>query len=138
MSWKLKSTGWNSKSRVEIHEVRVQIHELRVQIHELRVQIHESQVQIHELRAQIHAIRVQTHELQIQIHEFKNHWINEHSSQQSFKADKLNSFPKIISPKLLRRLGDSWGNPYVQFLVIISCFTFPILHGYGFSRKLSE
>ena len=27
---------------------------------------------------------------------------------------------------------------HIQFLVIISCFTFPLLHGYGFNRKLSE
>ena len=48
---------------------------------------------------------------------------------------KSSSFPRIISPQLF---GSSWGNSYVQFLVIISCFTFPLLHGYGFSRKLSE
>ena len=44
------------------------------------------------------------------------------------------SFPKIISPKLF---GNSWRNSQVQFLVTISCFTFPLLHGYGFSRNLS-
>ena len=43
------------------------------------------------------------------------------------------SFPKIVSPKLF---GNSW--LYVKFLVIISCFTFPLLHGYGFSRRRSD
>ena len=41
------------------------------------------------------------------------------------------SFSKIMSPK-------SFGDSYVQFLVTISWFKFPLLHGYGFSRKLSE
>ena len=48
---------------------------------------------------------------------------------------KSSSFPKIISPKLF---GNSWDNSYVKFLVIISCFTFPLLNGYGFGWKLSE
>ena len=48
---------------------------------------------------------------------------------------KNSSFSKILSPKLL----DSWwDNLYVQLLVIISYFMFSLLHGYGFSRKLSE
>ena len=46
---------------------------------------------------------------------------------------KSSWFPKILSPKLF---GNWW--LYVQFLMIFSCFTFPLLHGYGFSRKLSE
>ena len=45
------------------------------------------------------------------------------------------SFSKIISPKLF---DNSWGKSHVQFLVIISCFTFLLLHGYCFSRELSE
>ena len=47
---------------------------------------------------------------------------------QEFKSQlnslKSSSFPKTISPKLLDNL---WGNLYVPFLVIISCFTFPLL-----------
>ena len=50
MSWKLKSTSWNSKVRVQIYESWVQIHELRVQIHELRVEIRELRGQIHEFK----------------------------------------------------------------------------------------
>ena len=46
---------------------------------------------------------------------------------------KSSWLPKILSPKLF---GNWW--LYVQFLMIFSCFTFPLLHGYGFSRKLSE
>ena len=48
---------------------------------------------------------------------------------------KSSSYPKIISPTLF---DNSRGNSYIQFLVIISCFKFPLFHGYGFSRKLSE
>ena len=110
-SWKLKSTSWNSK-------VRVQIHELWVQIYQLRVQIHESRVQIHELRIQINELGVQ---IQISLSQWKT------------QVNSLNSSSllKIISPKL-------WGNSYVQLLMIVSCFTFPPLHGHGFSKKLSK
>ena len=53
------------------------------------------------------------------------------------QVSSLKSFPflKAISPKLL---GNLWGNSYVKFLVIVSCFTFLQLHSYGFSKKLSE
>ena len=44
-------------------------------------------------------------------------------------------FPKIRSPKLF---GNLWGNWYVQFLMIISCFKFPLHHSYSFRRKLSD
>ena len=40
-----------------------------------------------------------------------------------------------MSPKLF---CNSWANSYVQFLVIISCFTFPPHHDYGFSKKVSN
>ena len=43
---------------------------------------------------------------------------------------KSSPFAKIISPEWF---GSSWGNLYVQFLVIISCFTFPLPHAYGFN-----
>ena len=63
----IKSTSWNWKMQVQIHELRVQIHDLRVQIHELRVHIHELRVRIHELQVRIH-------ELRVRIHEIKNHY----------------------------------------------------------------
>ena len=49
------------------------------------------------------------------------------------QVSSLKSFPflKVISPKLF---GNLWGNSYV----IVSCFTFPRLHSYGFSKKMSE
>ena len=132
-SWKLKSTSWNSKVWVQIHELRVRIHELRVQIHELRVRIHELRVPIHELRAQIHELRVRTHELRVPIHEldFESTRIIK-SMKTQVNSLKIPLFPKIISPKLF---GNLWGNLNVQFLVIISCFTFPLLHGYGWVSK---
>ena len=117
-SWKFKSTSWSSKVRVQTHEVWVQIHELRIQIHELWSQIHELPVQIHELPVQIHELQ----------------WKNP-SMKTQVDIIKSSSFSKIINPKLF---GNSWGNSYVQFLLINSCFKFPLLHGYGFSKKLSE
>ena len=45
---------------------------------------------------------------------------------------RSSSFPKIRSPKLF---GNLLGNLYVQFLVMISCFTFPLPHGYGCASK---
>ena len=49
---------------------------------------------------------------------------------------KISSFlSKILS---LESFGNSWGNAYVQFLVINSCFTFPLFHGYSFSKKQNE
>ena len=57
------------------------------------------------------------------------------SMKSQVSSLKSSSFLKIVSPKLF---GNSWGNSYVQFLVITSCFTFPPLHGYGFSKKVSD
>ena len=58
---------------------------------------------------------------------------------KSMKAEisSLKSCPflKIVSTK---SFGNSWGNSYVQVLLLISCFVFPPHHGYGFSKKLSE
>ena len=51
------------------------------------------------------------------------------------KLLKLSSFPMILS---LESFGNSWGSSYIQFLAIISCFTFSLFHGYGFRWKESE
>ena len=58
---------------------------------------------------------------------------------KSIKA-QVNSFISSLFPKTLwlKLFNNWWGSSCVQFLVIISYFTFPLLHGYGFSRKLSE
>ena len=93
--------------RVLIHKLKVQIHELRVQIRELLLQIYELRVQIHELGVQILELRVQIHELWVQIHKFKNDQINENSSKKPFKTATDNSFPNIVSPKLLKQLAIS-------------------------------
>ena len=45
---------------------------------------------------------------------------------------KISLFPKILTLKLF---GKSWGKSSVQFLVIISCFTFPLFYNYGFSME---
>ena len=57
------------------------------------------------------------------------------SMETQVSSLKSSSFLKIISPKLF---DNSSGNLYVQFLVVISCFLFPPLHGFGFSKKLIE
>ena len=50
------------------------------------------------------------------------------------QVNSLKSLPfsQIISPKLF---GNPWGNSYVQFLVIISCFAFPLLRGYALQQE---
>ena len=50
-----------------------------------------------------------SYEFKFTSYEFKSTWsrIIEDSSKQPFKTAKQNSFPKIISPKLLRQLGNS-------------------------------
>ena len=55
--------------------------------------------------------------------------------QELFNQWKFSSFPKILK---LKCFGNLWGKSYFQFLVIISCFTFPLLHRYGFSKKQRE
>ena len=45
---------------------------------------------------------------------------------------------QIHELRVLKSFGNSWGNSYVQFLVIILCFTFQLFHGYGLSRKQCE
>ena len=124
-------------------ELRVTSYELKAWKHELefksassnprvtslnpRVQIRELQSQIHELRVQIYDLEIQILELQVQVQVFKNHLIND--------TFKISLFPKTVSLKLV---ASSSGNSPFHFLLMIYCFTFPLFHGYGFSRKQSH
>ena len=79
------------------------------------------------VRVQIHELQVQIHELRVQIQEFQKHY----SIETQVNSLKISSFPNILS---LKSFGNSWGNSRFN-LVIILCFTFPLFHGYGFSRE---
>ena len=80
---------WYGKIRVTSCELRATSYELRASKHELkfesassipRVMSSNLRVQIHELQVQLYELLVQIYELRVQIHEFKNHLINENSS----------------------------------------------------------
>ena len=107
-SWKLKSPIWKLKSASS--NLRVTSPNPRVT--SLNPQVTSSNPQVKSSGSRI------IKSMKTQVNSFK-----------SF------SFSKIISPK---SFGNSWDNSYVQFLAIISCFSFLLLHGYAFSRKLSE
>ena len=106
-------------------------HELRVTSYELRDTSYELRVKSLKFKSASWNPRVTSSNLQVTS---SNPRIIK-SMKTQVSSLKSSSFLKIVSPKLF---GNSWGNSYVQFLVIISCFTFPPLHGYGFSKKLSE
>ena len=130
ISWKLKSTSLNSKVWVQTHEVTTSSHNVIITI--LRVTSSNPQVTSLNPRAASSNGRVR-----VQIQEFKNHLINENSSGPpwNFNSLKISSFLKILC---LKSFGSSWGNSSFQCLMITSCFTFPLFHGYGFSRKQCE
>ena len=112
------------------HQVK---HELRVTCCELRVESLKARIEIQSSNARVTSSNPRVTSSNPQVTS-SNPWIIKWIKTQ-VSSLKSSSFPKILSPKLF---GSSWGNLYFQFLVIISCFTFPLLHGYGFSRKLSE
>ena len=126
----------SSNPCVKIKEFRVQLYELLVQILKLRLQIHELRVQLYELWVQIHEFWIHFCELQVQIQRLKSTsskiiWL----IKTEGNSLKVSSLPKTLS---LKSFVGSWDNSYVQFLVIISCFAFPIFHGCSFSWKQSE
>ena len=109
----MKFESASSDPRVTSSNSRVTSSTLRVTSSNLRVTSLN-----YELRLQIQKLRVQIHELRVQIHKFKNYLVNENFNLNGLK---MSSFPKILS---LKSLSNSWGNSYVQFLVIIWCFYF--------------
>ena len=137
---KLKSASSNtrvvsSNSRVTSSTLRVTISNLRVK---LRVQTHELRVQIHELRVQIRSYELKSisYKFKSTRYEFKTSSSRIILSMKT-QVNSLNisPFSKILSLKSFRK---SWGNSYVQILVIIPCFTFPLFHDYSFTWKQSE
>ena len=113
----------NRKQSIPLQEFKWYVkHELRVTSYKLRVESLKARVESLKPR-----VEIQKCEFKSMSYEFESTRIIKSMKTQVNRL-KSSSFPKIISPKLL---GNSWGNLYVQFLVIISCFTFPLLHGYG-------
>ena len=100
-------------------------HELRVSSYELRVASHQWQVESLKVRVEIQKCEFEStsYEFESTSYEFESTRIIKSMKTQA-NSLKSSSFPKIISPKL-----------YIQFLVIVSCFTFPLLHGYGWVSK---
>ena len=119
------------KSRCDMvkHELRVESLKARAESLKARVEIQKCK-----FKSTSYEFKSTSYEFESTSYEFESTRITK-SMKIQVNTLKSSSFPKIISPKLF---GNSWGNSYVQFLVIISCFIFPLLHGYGFSRKLSE
>ena len=117
--------------QVASYELRVESLKARVKTQNCEFKIHELQVQIRELQVQIHGVTSSNS----QVTRFKStSLIIIKSMKTQVISLKSSSFPKIISPKLF---DNSWDNSYVQFRVKIY-FMFPLLHGYGFRRKLNE
>ena len=85
-------------------------------------------------------IEIQKCELKSTSYEFKSSSYESNQQKNRSMKTEVNGyrnfiFSKIISPKMF---GNSCGKSYVQFLMIISCFKFPLLHNCGFSRKLIQ
>ena len=83
----------------------------------------------------------QTHQLKVQIHEFKSrNCESKFTSSRIFSSLKtqVNRLKTASFSKTQKSFGNSWDNMSVQFLVIISCYTFPLFHSYGFTRNQCE
>ena len=138
------------------HELRVTSYELRVKSLKARVESLKARVEIEkfkskssscEFKSTRYELKSTRYELKSTSYKFKSTGLEFKSTSSSsnpriiksmktqVNSLKSSSFLKIVSPELFVNL---WGNSYVLFLVIISCFTFPTLHDYGFSKKLSE
>ena len=113
---------WYGKKRVMSYELRVASYKLRVESLKARVEIQKC-----EFKSTSYEFKSTSYEFESTSHEFESTRIIK-SMKTQVNSLKSFSFSKIISPNLF---GNSWGNLYVHFLVIISCFTFPLLHGYN-------
>ena len=141
----LKAQVERLKARVKIQncEFRCTSYEFKSTSKEFNSTSYEFKSTSYKFKSTSYEFKSTSYELKSTSHEFKStsYELKSTSSRiiksmkTQVKSLKSVSFPKIISPKLF---DNSWGNSYVQFLVIISCFMFTLLHGYSFSRKLSE
>ena len=138
---------WYGKTRVTSYELWVESLKAGVQSLKARVEIekcefestsYEYESTSYEFESAIYEFQSTSYEFQSTSYEFKStsyefeytRFIK--SMKTQVNSLKSSSFPKIRSPKVF---GNLWGNLYVQFLVIIFWFTFPLLHGYGWVSK---
>ena len=127
-----------TKSDMVKHELRVTSYELRDTSYELRVKSLKFKSaswnpRVTSSNPRVTSLNPRVTSSNLQVTSSNPRIIKSMKTQVS--SLKSSSFLNICSPELF---GNLWGNSYVQFLVIISCYTFPPLHGYGFSKKLSE
>ena len=138
------------------HELRITSSELRVKNLKARVEIKkfESKSSSCEFKPTRSELKSTRYEFKSTSYKFKSTSYEFKSTCLEFKSTSSSSNPRIIksmktqvnslkSPSFLKIVNPElfvnlWGNSHVLFLVIISCFAFPTLHGYGFSKKLSE
>ena len=109
---KFKSASSNSQATSWIHELRVNSTS-------------------YEFEFTSYEINSTSYEFQSTSYEFEFMRIIK-SIKTQINSFKSSLFFKIISPKIFDNL---WGNLYVQFLMITSFFTFPLLYGYGWVCK---
>ena len=115
-SWKLKNTSWNSKVQVEIQkcEFRSTSYEFEFTSYQFESISYEFKSTSYELKSTSYLFESTNYQFELLVQKLK----------RQLNSLKSSSFPNTISPKFL---GNLWGNLYVQFLMIISCFTFPLL-----------
>ena len=119
--------------RVEILKARVEStsYEFESTSYKFKSRSYEFKSLSYEFESTSYELKSTSYELKPPIFEVESTRIIK-SMKTQVNSLKSSSFPKMISSKLF---GNSWDNLYVQFLVIISCFTFPLLHGYGWVSK---
>ena len=115
-SWKLKNTSWNSKVQVEIQkcEFRSTSYEFEFTSYQFESISYEFKSTSYEFKSTSYLFESTNYQFELLVQKLK----------RQLNSLKSSSFPNTISPKYL---GNLWGNLYVQFLMIISCFTFPLL-----------
>ena len=88
------------------------------------------------MRVQINEYKFTSYEFNFTSYQFKSTGSGIISSMKTqVNSLKISSFSKILS---FKSFGNSWGKSSVQYLVIISCFIFPLFYDYAFSRKQCE
>ena len=140
---------WNSVTQRDVvkHELRVMSCELGAKSLKARVESWKARVEIKkcEFKSTSRKFESTSYKFESTSYVFESTSYEFESTSYEFESTRIiksiktqvnnlksSSFPSIISPKLF---GNSWRNLYVQFLMIISCFTFTLLDGYGWVSK---
>ena len=110
--------------------------EFKVTSYEFKFTSYELKSTSYEFKSTSYEFKFTSYEFKFMSYEFKP------TSSRIIKLMKTQVNKHLKQPSKTHFLRSSvlncLGNSYVEFLVIISCFTFPLLHGYGFNIKLSE